>query len=190
MGLIYPNLPISIQSFSPYLPSPQLGALSELSPLCVLGTELSAWGGTELSGLPLELQGRSPAAASAHADSSPIWARLGDDRRWPPRPRWLSCHTGLQGLGVRVPQVGGSCHCRRLDCTSWKQRQGLQSILGTVVQAWMAWTQAEAAVDPGKCSCLRPRSPCGRGAYWELSCGGLSAREARRPRWVLGSRAV
>ena len=156
----------------------------------MLGTELSARGGTELSGFPRELQGRSPTAASARADSSPIWARLGDGRRWPPRLRWLSCHKGLQNLGIRVPPGGGSCHCRCLDCKSWKERQRLQSVLGIVVQARMAWTQAEAAVDRGKCSCLRPLSPCGRGAYWELSCGGLSAREARRPRWVLGSRAV
>lgn len=50
MGLISPNLPITIQSFPPYLPFPQLGALSELSPLCVLRTELSAPGGTGFRG--------------------------------------------------------------------------------------------------------------------------------------------
>lgn len=189
MGLISPNLPITIQSFPPYLPFPQLGALSELSPLCVLGTELGT-GRNRGFGAPFGASGWKPGcrlcSGGQLANPGLAWGRS----PWPPRPRWLSCHTGLQGLGVRVPWVGRSCHCRLLGCKSWKQRQGLQSILGTVVQAWMAWTQAEAAVDPGKCSCLRPRSPCGRGAYWESSCGGLSAREALRPRWVLGSRAV
>lgn len=34
-----------------------------------------------------------------------------------------------------------------------------QSVLGVVVRAWRARPQAEAAVDPGKCSCLRRPPP-------------------------------
>lgn len=36
------------------------------------------------------------------------------------------------------------------------ERLGPQSVLGVVVRAWTARPQFEAAVDPGKCSCLRP----------------------------------
>ena len=73
------------------------------------------------------------------------------------------------------------------------ERLGPQSVLGVVVRACRARPQAEAAVDPGKCSCLRPpfslsraRGVLGVVEGW----GGHSARDAPRPRWVLGRRAV
>lgn len=72
------------------------------------------------------------------------------------------------------------------------ERLGPQSVLGVVVRAWTARPQAEAAVDPGKCSCLRPPVLPVTGAGCPGSCrgwGGHSARDAPRPRWVLGRRA-